>query len=45
MKLEYITTNEQVVDILTKSFPRGKHVYFKDKMGVVRNDFFSKREC
>eukprot|EP00253_Pinus_taeda_P011230 PITA_11230 len=37
VKLEYISTDEQVADILTKAFPRGKHVYFRDKMGVVRN--------
>eukprot|EP00253_Pinus_taeda_P016698 PITA_16698 len=43
VKLEYISTDEQVVDILTKALPRGKHVYFRDKMGVVRNTF-GKRE-
>ena len=36
MKLEYVTTDEQVADILTKSLPQGKHVFFKDKMGVVK---------
>ena len=45
MKLEYISTDEQVANVLTKSLPRGKHVYFRDKMGVVRNTFLSKREC
>eukprot|EP00253_Pinus_taeda_P018162 PITA_18162 len=45
VKLEYISTNEQVADIFTKSLPRGKHVYFKDKMRVVRNTFLGKREC
>ena len=35
MKLEYILTDEQVADIFTKALPRGKHVYFRDKMGVV----------
>ena len=45
VKLEYITTDEQVADILTKSLPRGKHVHFRDKMGVVRNTFLGKREC
>ena len=42
---EYISTDEQVVDVLTKSLPRGKHVHFRDKMGVVRNTFLGKREC
>ena len=45
LKLEYISTNEQVADIFTKALPRGKHVYFRDKMGVVRNNFLGKREC
>eukprot|EP00253_Pinus_taeda_P024512 PITA_24512 len=45
VKLEYISTDEQVAYILTKALPRGKHVYFKDKMGVVRNTLLDKREC
>lgn len=45
VKLEYIFTNEQVANILTKALSRGKHVYFRDKMGVVRNNFLGKREC
>eukprot|EP00253_Pinus_taeda_P016630 PITA_16630 len=32
VKLEYIPTDEQVADIHTKALPRGKHVYFRDKM-------------
>ena len=45
VKLEYVSTDEQVADILTKSLPWGKHVYFRDKMGVVKNTFLGKREC
>eukprot|EP00253_Pinus_taeda_P003146 PITA_03146 len=45
VKLEYISIDEQVADVLTKSLPRAKHVHFRDKMGVVRNTFLSKREC
>jgi hypothetical protein len=45
VQLEYIPIDEQIADILTKSLPRGKHVYFKDKMGVVKNTFLGKREC
>jgi hypothetical protein len=45
VQLEYISTDEQIADILTKSLPRGKHVYFRDKMGVVKNTFLGKREC
>jgi hypothetical protein len=43
--LQYISTDEQVADILTKALPRAKHVYFRDKMDLVRNTFLGKREC
>jgi hypothetical protein len=45
VQLQYVSTDDQVVDILTKALPRGKHVYFIDKMGLVRNTFLGKREC
>ena len=43
--LQYISTGEQVANILTKSLGRGKFVYFRDKLGVVENTFLGKREC
>ena len=45
IELQYISTDEQVADILTKSLGRGKHIHFRDKMGVVKNAVLSKREC
>ncbi len=45
VKLEYISTDEQATDVLTKSLRRGKQVHFRDKMGLVRNTFLGKREC
>jgi len=45
VKLEYIPTDEQVADILTKALPWGKYVNFRDRMGVVKNTFLGKREC
>jgi hypothetical protein len=45
VQLQYVSTYDQVADILTKALPRGKHVYFRDKMGLVRNTFLDKREC
>jgi hypothetical protein len=45
VQLQYISTDDQVADILTKALPRGKHVFFRDKMGLVRNTFLGKREC
>lgn len=44
-QLEYISIDEQVIDILINSLPRGKHIYFRDNMRVVRNTFLGKREC
>ena len=45
MQLQYVSTNKKVADILTESLGRGKHVYFRDKLGVVKNAFLGKREC
>ena len=45
VELQYISTNEQIADILAKSLGRGKHIHFRDKMGVVKNTFLGKREC
>jgi hypothetical protein len=35
LKLQYISTNEQVVDVLTKPLSRIKFEYFRDKLGIV----------
>ena len=35
VKLQYIATDEQVADVLTKPLSKVKFVYFKDKLGVV----------
>jgi hypothetical protein len=45
IQLQYVPTNEQVADILTKALMKGKFVYFEDKMGIVENTFLVKREC
>jgi hypothetical protein len=45
VQLQYISTDDQVADILTKALPQGKHVFFRDKTGLVRNTFLGKREC
>ena len=34
VQLKYCNTNEQVADVLTKSLPYEKHVYFRSKFGV-----------
>ena len=45
VELQYISTDEQVEDILTNSLGRRKHIHFRDKMEVVKNTFLNKREC
>ena len=35
VKLQYIATDEQVVDVLTRPLSRVKFGYFRDKLGVV----------
>ena len=44
VKLEYVATNEQVVDVLTKPLARMKFGYFYDELGVIEKDVHRKRE-
>jgi hypothetical protein len=44
VKLQYVATDEQIADVLTKPLSRVKFVYFRDKLGVVQKDVPSKRE-
>ena len=43
--LEYIQTDEQVADILTKALCRQSFVKFRDKLGLLPNPFLVEREC
>jgi hypothetical protein len=45
VKLHYIPTDEQLVDIFTKPLVKGKFIFFRDKLRVVENTFLAKREC
>jgi hypothetical protein len=38
LKLHYISTDEQVADMLTKPLSRVKFELFQDKFGIVRKD-------
>jgi hypothetical protein len=44
VNLQYVGTNEQVVDVLTKPLSRVKFEYFRDKLGVVQKDLPRKGE-
>ena len=35
VKLQYVATDEQIVDLLTNPFARVKFEYFKEKLGVL----------
>ena len=45
LKLQYIRTNEQIADILTKPLAASKFVYFRDKLGMAENVFLAERKC
>ena len=44
IKLKYVPTKEEVADVLTTPLSRVKFDYFRDKLGVVREDLPQKRE-
>ena len=35
LKLQYVSTNEQAADVLTKPLSRVKFEHFQDKLGIV----------
>ena len=39
VQLQYTQTGKQVVDILTKALGKTKFVYFREKMGMMKNPF------
>jgi hypothetical protein len=45
VKLQYIATSEQVVDILTKPLTSRQFVSLRGKLGVAENDSLAEREC
>jgi hypothetical protein len=44
IKLQYVSTDEQVIDVLTKPLSRVNFEHFRDKLGVVRKDLPRKGE-
>ena len=43
IKIQYVSTDEQVDDVLTKSLSRVNFEYFLEKIGVVLK-YFSRKE-
>ena len=44
IKIQYVSTDEQVANVLTKPLSRVKFEHFRDKLGVVRKDLPRKGE-
>jgi hypothetical protein len=45
VQVEYLPTDEQITDVLTKPLARSKFVYFCDKLGMTENVPLAEREC
>jgi hypothetical protein len=43
--MQYLPTDEQVVDVLTKPLNMMKFEYFGDGLGMVENASLAEREC
>jgi hypothetical protein len=44
IKLQYVSMDEHVVDVLTKPLSHVKFEHFQDKLGIVRKDLPRKGE-
>ena len=42
VKLQYVATNEQIADVLTKPLDKVKFEYFKENLGVLQIEVPSK---
>ena len=42
VKLEYVTTEEHIADVLMKQLARVKFEYFREKLGVLQIEVYSK---
>ena len=45
VELQFVSTNEQVVDVLTKPLVRGKFKGFRKMLGIVDDVSLTEREC
>ena len=44
MKIQYVVTEKQIADVLTKPLARVKFEYFREKLGVLRIEDPPKRK-
>ena len=44
VKLQYVATDEQIADVLTKPLARVKFEYFREKLGVLQIKIPPKRK-
>ena len=44
MKLQYVATDKQIADVLTKPLARVKFGYFRERLGVIQIKVPRKRE-
>ena len=44
VKLQYVATDEQIADVLTKPLARVKSEYFREKLGVLQIEVPPKRK-
>ena len=44
MKLQYVVTEEQIADVLTKPLARLKFEYFRERLGVLQIEDSSQRQ-
>ena len=45
IRLQYVSTEEQIIDVFTKPLIVVKFVYFRDKLGMAENASLIEREC
>ena len=44
VKLQYVVTEEQIADVLTKPLARLKYEYFRERLGVLQIEASSQRQ-
>ena len=45
VKIQYISTMDNIADVMTKTLSMTKFRHFRDKLGMEENVSLAKREC